>query len=205
MIYSIKTQKASLFAQLAHESINQKRKYSGQDYFTHCKEVAEIVKSTGANDDVISAAFLSDILEDVTPLNPHYSKELIKKEFGEKVLNLVIECTNVYTREDYPNLSRAERKNLEANRLEKVSDEAKLIKLADIISNLRDGLLENNREFAKVYFKEKLNLLGPLSDGNHYLLKIASDIILSGLKELEVEIPKVAVTRKALEVEHSSL
>jgi (p)ppGpp synthase/HD superfamily hydrolase len=209
MNFTEKTQKAAEFAKKAHASINEKREYSRDDYFVHPLEVAEIVKSTGAGDELICAAFLHDSIESLGPNHPFFGLDIIKAEFGEKVANWVIECTNVYTPKDYPDLTRKQRKDLEAERLGKVSKEAATIKLADIISNTRN-LIKENREFAKVYFKEKLNLMGPLSHGNHYLLKVASQILVDGYRELGMEITKVGnptptptliITKPQIEVE----
>ena len=53
--------RAADFAKAAHESINQRRKYSDQPYIVHPAAVAEIVKSV-TNDPVVLAAAMYSLL-----------------------------------------------------------------------------------------------------------------------------------------------
>ncbi len=182
------------FAHAAHDSINQKRKYTGLPYWVHTDEVADIVASVtlGAetpNDEsipelaeinyreMIAAAHLHDTIEDVFTLNSHYDIYLIAKTFGERVAKFVVELTDVYTKEAWPDLNRDKRKHLEAERLGKVSNEAKTIKLADLISNTAD-IVKNDPDFAKVYLREKERLLPYLVGGSPVLMERAKAQIL---------------------------
>lgn len=136
----------------AHESIKQRRKYSDKPYYTHVIAVAEMVASVTDDVDVISAAYLHDVLEDVTPVNSFYNQDWIEREFGVRVLNLVLELTNIYTKKDYPALNRRERKHLEALRISKMSDEAKLIKRADLHHNSTEL---DDSSFSRLWLEEK--------------------------------------------------
>lgn len=150
----------------AHESIKQRRKYSDKPYYTHVIAVAEMVASVTDDVDVISAAYLHDVLEDVTPVNSYYNKDWIKREFGVRVLNLVLELTNIYTKEKHPSLNRRERKHLEALRISNMSDEAKLIKRADLHHNSTEL---DNSSFSKIWLEEKSfieSLIGSWDDTN---------------------------------------
>ena len=77
---------------------------------------------------------------------------------AEKILSLVVELTDVYTKENFPDYNRKERKSLEALRLAYVSDEAKKIKLVDIEHN-SESILKHDPKFSKVFLEEKKHLL----------------------------------------------
>jgi (p)ppGpp synthase/HD superfamily hydrolase len=152
----------------AHDSIKQVRKYTGKPYWTHTERVAEIVSQYTSDEDVIIAALAHDLKEDVTPLAPEYNDDWILNRFGARVLSLVDELTDQYTKERYPTLVRADRKELERFRLKLTSPQAKLIKLADLLDNTED-IAKNDEGFAKTYLTEKLLLLPLLSEANKHL------------------------------------
>lgn len=145
-------EKAKQFAIQAHESIGQVRKYTGEPYYVHVLAVAELVASKTNDEEILASACLHDVLEDVAIVNPKYSKETIEKEFGNKVIELVIELTDVYTKENYPHLNRKKRKQLEAERLAQVSEPAKLIKRADLFDNNKSI---KGTDFEKIWLEEK--------------------------------------------------
>lgn len=150
---------AYVFAKFAHGSINQKRKYSGDDYIVHPERVVEILKKFNVgNLKILEAGYLHDVLEDVFPKNPEYSPKRILHEFGEIVLGYVQELTDVYIPENYPKMNRENRKKKEAERLALISEGAKMIKLADLIDNTSD-IVKNDPDFAVVYLQEKEQIL----------------------------------------------
>jgi len=181
---------AKKFAHAAHDSIKQKRKYSGEPYWIHTDAVADIVASVGGTEDMIVAAHLHDILEDVTPKCPGYSEGQIKVQFGEHVLQLVKELTDKYTKVKYPALNRAARHELENERLANISVEAKTIKLADLINNTA-SIVSEDKDFAQVYIREKLALLPLLAGGNSELLNRASLQTIASCAALGINIPTV--------------
>jgi (p)ppGpp synthase/HD superfamily hydrolase len=160
-------EKAKRLSQEAHESIGQKRKHNNRPYYTHPLEVAALLETVTNDEEVLVAACLHDILEDVTPINPFYGKDWILREFGSKVLYIVVELTNVYTANDYPQYSRRVRKTLERERLSKVSDAAKMVKRADLHHN--DSEMDEEDSFTPVWRSEKNELEGVLG-GNFTLL-----------------------------------
>jgi len=176
------------FFRQAHESIGQKRRYTGEPYFNHCLEVAESVSEIGGTEDMIIAAFGHDTLEDVFPVKPQYDAYLIAREFGETVVKFVVDLTDVYTKEAWPDLNRAKRKALEVERLARTSPEAKTIKLADLLSNTK-SIVAHDPDFAKVYLKEKLAMLPHLADGSPILLQLASTQVIAGFASLGLKIP----------------
>ncbi len=110
------------FNEMKEAHKNQKR-WDGRPYHVHPIKVVNILERFGVkNENVICAAFLHDVLE-----NTPYGEDKIKQNFGYNVLSLVKELTfNSTTDEEY------------INRCSNLSDEAKLIKIADILSNITD-------------------------------------------------------------------
>ena len=79
--------KAYHYAEEAHA--NQKRA-SGEPYFIHPCEVADILIGLGLDAATIAAAFLHDVIEDT-----ECTAEDIKREFGDEVLGLVSSVTKL--------------------------------------------------------------------------------------------------------------
>ncbi len=107
----------------------QRRKgAAGEPYINHPLEVARLVAEAVDGNDagLIAAAFLHDAVEDQNiPLG------LIAAMFGDDTAALVAEVT------DDKSLPKAERKRLQVEKAPHKSPRAKLLKLADKISNLR--------------------------------------------------------------------
>lgn len=150
-------QRALAFAKAAHESVNQKRKYTGQDYIVHPIAVAEIVRSVTHTSDMIAAALLHDTVED-TPT------ELcdIDDEFGYDIAELVYWLTDVSKPSDG---NRKVRKEVDRQHIAKAPVAAKTIKLADLIDNT-SSIRELDPDFWRVYRHEKLRLLEVLKEGD---------------------------------------
>jgi len=120
--------KCTNFAAEKHK--NQRRKNSEKiPYINHPIGVAYILtheaKITDA--EVIQAALLHDTVEDTDT-----TFEEIEREFGENVRNIVDEVT------DDKSLPKAERKRLQIVHAKDSTYQAKLVKLADKLYNLRD-------------------------------------------------------------------
>ena len=153
-------EKATIFATKAHESIDQRRKYTGKPYIVHPAEVASIVASVPHTDEMVAAAWLHDVVED-TPI----TLDEIYAEFGKKVGDLVEMLTDVSKPEDG---NRKVRKELDRQHTAKASPEGKTIKLADLISNT-SSIVKHDPNFAKVYLREKRLLLEVLKEGDKTL------------------------------------
>lgn len=159
---------AEEFARTAHRSINHKRKYTGEEYFVHLKEVQEIVASVGGSFAQQSAGLLHDVVEDVK-----ISPELIKELFGEEIERLVEMLTDVSKPEDG---NRKARKHKDLLHIAQASPEAKTIKLADLISNSK-SITQHDPGFAAVYMREKRAMLDVLKEGDPELYRQAQEII----------------------------
>jgi len=181
-------EQAQQLAHEAHDSIGQKRKYNGEPYWVHTDAVAQLVADHGGSEAMVIAAHLHDVIEDVYPLNKKYSITLIQDIFGFYVATLVIGATDVFTKEDYPKLNRAQRKQAERERVAAESPELHTIKLADFINNT-ESIVQHDKDFAKVYLKEKLAMLPALSDGNPVLLQRATMQTIAGFSALGLTLP----------------
>jgi uncharacterized protein (UPF0147 family) len=119
--------KALLFAAEAHR--NQRRKGAAQEpYLNHLVEVLDLlVQATdGTDTDTLIAAILHDVVEDTAA-----SYENVAKNFGERVAEIVRENSDDMT------LPKAERRRARIAGMPLKSREARLVKMADVISNLR--------------------------------------------------------------------
>ena len=118
----------------AHKHKDQRRKgVSASPYINHPIALAKILVEEGGISDanVIAAALLHDTLEDTQT-----TKQELVGEFGELIANVVDEVT------DTKGVDKATRKRLQISKASHSSREAKLVKLADKIANLRDILAE---------------------------------------------------------------
>ena len=120
--------KALAFAAKKHR--DQRRKDAqASPYINHPIALADVlVNEAGVTDvEVLCAALLHDTVED-TATTP----EELLEGFGPRVARIVAEVT------DDKSLSKEERKRLQIEHARQLSAEAKLVKLADKICNLRD-------------------------------------------------------------------
>ena len=172
-------EKAKLFAKKCHEG--QVRKITGEPYYRHTYRVYKCVSEETNNPDLLSAALIYDTIEDcgITVLE-------LEADFNGVVAEIVYELTNVYTKEDFPWLRRAERKRKEIERIADISYSAKLIKLSDRIDNLIDFKL-HDPEYKKLwlegrgnefyYIRESRELLEVLRGVNPRLEKLYEDLV----------------------------
>lgn len=157
------TQTVQIALQIAREKHEgQKRKYDGSPYFTHVERVAKAALAHGMTENQVAAAADHDICEDCNTTPDELRNLLVERGIDRFdaaiIVSLVVQLTDIYTPENYPNLNRAARKKLEAARLGQISTEAKNIKLLDLCDNTRD-IVEANPAFAKKYLEEKKEIL----------------------------------------------
>lgn len=109
---------------------DQRRKDEGASpYINHPIALADVLVNEGGVTEttVICAALLHDTIED-TDATP----EELEAAFGAEIRGIVMEVT------DDKSLEKAERKRLQVEHAATISREAKLVKLADKICNVRD-------------------------------------------------------------------
>src|ERR687885_940242 len=120
--------KALAFA--AHKHRDQRRKDAeASPYINHPIALADVLVNEGGVTDieVLCAALLHDTVEDTATTH----EELVDA-FGSRIARIVAEVT------DDKRLPKAERKRLQIEHAPTISHEAKLVKLADKLVNLRD-------------------------------------------------------------------
>ncbi|MHA1293658.1 MAG: HD domain-containing protein, partial [Promethearchaeota archaeon] len=106
---------------------NLERKYVKIPAFIHPIRIASILRAVGYNEfdheDIMIAALFHDLIEDTD-----VTSNDIKEQFGSKIANIVIE------------LSKPKEKDKEEwlKNFKNLSNEARIIKLADRIDNLMD-------------------------------------------------------------------
>jgi guanosine-3',5'-bis(diphosphate) 3'-pyrophosphohydrolase len=104
------------------------RKGRGNEpYINHLAEVANLLATATSGDDaeLVAAGWLHDTIEDTET-----TRAELAQKFSERVASMVQECT------DDMNLPKAERRRLQIAHAPHKSSGAKLIKIADKISNI---------------------------------------------------------------------
>lgn len=167
---------AYLFAKNAHEG--QVRKYTAEPYIVHPVEVMGIVQSVPHTEDMLCAALLHDVVEDCGVLLTE-----IFVAFGKNVGHMVNDLSDLSCPEDG---NRKVRKEIDRTWIAGAQQESKTIKLADLISNSK-SICEHDKDFAKVYIKEKELLLEVLKEGDQTLWNQANEIVQKAKKDLNID------------------
>ena len=170
--------KAASFSAGKHR--DQRRKDAGSSpYINHPLALAHILASEGGVTDPVTiiAALLHDTIEDTDT-----SLDELDREFGPMVAATVAEVTDDKT------LDKADRKRLQVTTAASKSDAAKLVKLADKISNLRDiaatppvGWSDERRQ---AYFDWAREVVDGLRGVNRELERRFDEIYAAGLRGL---------------------
>jgi guanosine-3',5'-bis(diphosphate) 3'-pyrophosphohydrolase len=109
------------------------RKGRGNEpYINHLAEVANLLSAAtdGADAELVAAGWLHDTIEDTET-----TREELAQKFSERVAALVVECT------DNMSLPKPERRRLQVVNASHKSPSARLIKIADKISNIGARIL----------------------------------------------------------------
>jgi (p)ppGpp synthase/HD superfamily hydrolase len=104
------------------------RKGRGNEpYINHLAEVANLLAraTDGADAELVAAGWLHDVIEDTET-----TREELARKFSDRIASLVVECT------DDMNLPKVERRRRQVVDAPKKSTSARLIKIADKISNV---------------------------------------------------------------------
>lgn len=160
--------KAIIFAFNKHDEINHVRKYDSEPYINHPMRVTNKIREVEHTPEMLAAAWLHDTVEDTNT-----DLEEILSEFGAVVADLVENLTDVAISGDG---NRAFRVAQNREHTAIGSSMAHTIKLADLIDNSL-SIIEHDKSFAKVYMREKTELLAVLTDGNKQLFDEAQKIV----------------------------
>jgi (p)ppGpp synthase/HD superfamily hydrolase len=128
--------------------------YGDVSYLEHLHHVNEVASRFHLNDDIQTAAYLHDILEDTT-----CTFEGIWKSFGWNIALLVFLVT------DEPGTNRVERKEKTYPKIATRFD-AILLKLCDRIANV-EASLENNPKLFEMYKNEHHEFIAKLDINDH--------------------------------------
>ena len=144
--------------------------------------MANLLVKAGVKDyDVLAAGLLHDTVEDTDT-----TEEELEKKFGSKIKNIVIECS------DNKALDKAQRKKYQIEKALKVTPEARLVKMADKISN-NGGLFDDpppnwSPDRVRGYFIWSQAVCNNLKGGNEILDKQIDEIFTrSGINALSKE------------------
>lgn len=172
--------RAKFFAIGAHEGVGQKRKYTGFPYWLHCENVADITSNyIDVQDEyyevAIASAWLHDVLEDTK-----VTRNMIRHLFGLDVSMTIYHLTDKSKPKDG---NREKRKAIDRKHIEKGNRIAHTIKCADLIDNTR-SIVAYNKDFAKVYLKEKELLLEVLTKADISIRQKAYELLRKAQEEL---------------------
>jgi guanosine-3',5'-bis(diphosphate) 3'-pyrophosphohydrolase len=154
---------AAELAARRHKNMVRKGR-GGEPYANHLAEVANLlaIATDGADAELVAAGWLHDTLEDTDTTTQELSLR-----FSDRVASLVIECT------DDMSVPKAERRRRQVVDAPKKSADAKLIKIADKISNIEARIRSNptNEERADliVYTNWAEQVVAGCRGGNPYL------------------------------------
>ena len=151
---------ATLFSALAFAADkhrNQRRKDpEASPYINHPIALARILAAEGSVTDTatLAAAVLHDTIEDTKT-----TADELRELFGDRVTNIVLEVT------DDKSLLKAERKKRQIERAPFLTPQAKLVKLADKIANLRDVAVRSPADWSLDRRREYFDWAKQVIDG----------------------------------------
>lgn len=139
----------------------QARKYTGAPYITHPIDVAKRVIDAGWDDrPTVLAALFHDTVEDTEmDFQQLLSYDAFPPHDGW------VELVWWLTDDKREPSNRATRKKMQRWRLARAPQRAKIVKLADVLSNGQgeDGIIENDPDFAPVFMREVSQLVEVLA------------------------------------------
>ena len=165
--------KAYTYAEEKHK--DQMRKFSDLPYITHPKAVARILEHLKADEIVLAAALLHDVVEDTDA-----TIEDVETLFGKEVASLVDELT---TKKD----RWANKAGYLIDKMFHMSDAALMVKLADRLHNVKYLEYDNvDQKFVERYYTETRKIIDGISERalshESTLLKKRIEIILDFLE-----------------------
>ena len=124
-------EKALQFAARLHRE--QFRKTTNIPYVSHLLRVAGLALEFGADEDTTMAALLHDAVEDQGGLD---TAAIIRDQFGNKVANIVLECSDSTTPQGTQKFDWRERKENYIAHQQVATPEARLVSCCDKLDNL---------------------------------------------------------------------
>lgn len=152
-------ERAVAFAAAAHHGTC--RKGTDIPYILHPMEAAAIVGSMTSDPCLLAAAVLHDVVED-TPI----TLETIRREFGDRVAELVAAESETKRYDDCTPVSWTQRKQDTLDRLSTASTEAKTVALGDKLANIR--AIKRDYSILGDKLWERFNVKDPAMHGWYY-------------------------------------
>jgi len=137
---------AFVFAEELHR--RQLRKGSDIPYLSHLMAVASLVMEHGGDEDVAVAALLHDAVEDQ---GGEAVAEQIRARFGERVVRIVLGCSDSTEVKGAPKRPWIERKRRYLGHFESVGDDVRLVSIADKLHNCRCTVLNLREDGASTW------------------------------------------------------
>jgi len=156
---------AAELAARCHNGMARKGR-GNEPYINHLAEVANLLAAAtdGADAELVAAGWLHDAVEDGGT-----TREELAQKFSERVASLVVEVT------DDMSLPQKERRRLQVIDAPHKSRDAKLIKIADKISNIRARIFPEQtaqqREDLAAYTNWAVEVVAGCRGGNAFLDK----------------------------------
>lgn len=122
--------RAIIFAVKAHAGTERRGK--GFPYIVHPMEAVEIVSTITPDQELLAAAALHDVVEDTG-----ISADDLRREFGDRIADLVVAESDVFTEGVSEEDSWHARKRAAIERLSRASRDAKIVAMGDKLSNMR--------------------------------------------------------------------
>lgn len=129
---------------------DQVRKGSDIPYIVHPFEVALILQENGADEEMISAGILHDVLEDGN-LDIEFIKSEIRDKLNEKVLEYVIGASELLENRDFTCWDIRKQHTIDYLKDKDTPMEIKMISCADKLSNARSIIRDLQRVGDKVW------------------------------------------------------
>lgn len=139
------------------------KKFAEVEIDNHFLEVYDFLKNDFniQDEDVLVAGLLHDVLEDTKTTN-----EEVEEKFGKNVLQLILEVSHPknWKDETRPELTKQDLMVEYYEHIREISDEAKLIKIADFTSHMGN--------FIKIYEKNEQHLYPKFVNNDKYVAQI---------------------------------
>lgn len=164
--------KAEDFAVKKHHG--QTRKFTGEPYVIHPKQVSDLVAQYGGSPEMIAAAWLHDVVEDCG-----VKIKKIREKFGDKVAKLVEELTLP------PYADKGGKKSdYIAKKMETMSSDGLTIKLCDRLNNVSDFETAHPKFVSKYAPKTKF-IMDSLEDSGRPLTAKQEKLVQAIRKKIE--------------------
>jgi (p)ppGpp synthase/HD superfamily hydrolase len=166
---------------------SQMRKYTNTPYWEHLVRVAELSYKYLPFHNTIEIALCHDLYEDTSCSWVELHKFLLDIGYSHEnactISDGVTELSDHFTPKLYPLTNRKERKLREAERLGKTTFTSQSIKYADLIDNT-ESIVKFDPGFAKIYLKEKREILQHIRNGQIDLLILCCYTLYEANKRL---------------------